>query len=144
MIVLDTNVLSELMRQQPSDPVLAWADQLNSQEVAITAMNEAEILHGIARLRDAQRRQQLQQGWETLLANVLQQPVLPFNSAAAQWFAALVSHREGLGRPISTADAVIAATALAHDGQLATRNTADFDAIGLKLINPWDLDGGQT
>ena len=144
MIVLDTNVLSELMRQQPSDAVLAWADQLNSQEVAITAMNEAEILHGIARLRDAQRRQQLQQGWETLLANVLQQPVLPFNSAAAQWFAAVVSHREGLGQPISTADAVIAATALAHDGQLATRNTADFDAIGLKLINPWDLDGGQT
>ncbi len=144
MIVLDTNVLWELMRQQPADAVLAWADQLNSQEVAITAMNEAEILHGIARLRDAQRRQQLQQGWETLLANVLQQPVLPFNSAAAQWFAALVSHREGLGRPISTADAVIAATALAHDGQLATRNTADFDAIGLKLINPWDLDGGQT
>ena len=144
MIVLDTNVLSELMRQQPSDPVLAWADQLNSQEVAITAMNEAEILHGIARLRDAQRRQQLQQGWETLLANVLQQPVLPFNSAAAQWFTALVSHREGLGRPISTADAVIAATALAHDGQLATRNTADFDAIGLQLINPWDLDGIQT
>ena len=144
MIVLDTNVLSELMRQQPSDPVLAWADQLNSQEVAITAMNEAEILHGIARLPDSQRRQQLQLGWETLLGNVLEQPVLPFNSAAAQWFAALVSHREGLGRPISTADAVIAATALAHDGQLATRNTADFDAIGLKLINPWDLDGGQT
>ena len=144
MIVLDTNVLSELMRQQPSDPVLAWADQLNSQEVAITAMNEAEILHGIARLRDAQRRQQLQQGWETLFGNVLQQPVLPFNSAAAQWFAALVSHREGLGRPISTADAVIAATALAHDGQLATRNTADFDAIGLRLINPWDLDGQHT
>ena len=144
MIVLDTNVLSELMRQQPSDPVLAWADQLNSQEVAITAMNEAEILHGIARLRDAQRRQQLQQGWETLLANVLQQPVLPFNSAAAQWFAAVVSHRDGLGQPISTADAVIAATALAHDGQLATRNTADFDAIGLRLINPWDLDGQHT
>ena len=144
MIVLDTNVLSELMRQQPSHAVMAWADQLNSQEVAITAMNEAEILHGIARLPDSQWKEQLQHGWETLLANVLQQPVLPFNSAAAQWFAALVSHREGLGRPISTADAVIAATALAHDGQLATRNTADFDAIGLQLINPWDLDGIQT
>ena len=70
--------------------------------------------------------------------------VLPFNGAAAQWFAALVSHREGLVRPISTADAVIAAGALAHDGQLATRNTADFDVIGLQLINPWDLDGIQT
>ena len=77
---------------------------------------------------------------------MFQQPVLPFNSAAAQWFAAMVSHREGLGRPISTANAVIAATALADDGKLATRNSADFDAIGLQLINPWDLDvdGIQT
>ena len=123
MIVLDTNVLSELMRQQPADAVLTWADQLKPQEVAITAMNEAEILQGITRLPDSQRRQQLQQGWETLLANVFQQSVLPFNSAAAQWFAALVSHREDLGRPIYT---------------------ADFDAIDLKLINPWDLDGNQT
>ena len=123
MIVLDTNVLSELMRQQPADAVLAWANQLKPQEVAITAMNEAEILQGIARLPDSQRKEHLQQGWDMLLSNVLQQPVLPFNSAAAQWFAALVSHREGLGRPIST---------------------ADFDAIGLKLINPWDLDGSQT
>ena len=104
-------------------------------------MNEAEILQGIARLPDSQLRQQLQQGWETLLSTVFQQQVLPFNSAAAQWFAALVSHREGLGRPISTADAVIAATALAHEGHLATRNTADFETIGLQLINPWEMNG---
>ena len=71
MIVLDTNVLSELMRQQPADAVLAWADRLKPQEVAITAMNEAEILQGIARLPDSQRRQQLQQGWDMLLGNVL-------------------------------------------------------------------------
>ena len=141
MIVLDTNVLSELMRQQPAEAVLAWADQLCPQEVAITAMNEAEILLGIARPADSQRKQQLEQGWDALRNSVLQHPVLPFNSDAAHWFAALVSHREGMGRPISTADAVIAATALAHDGQLATRNTADFEAIGLPLINPWSLDG---
>ena len=141
MIVLDTNVLSELMRQQPAEAGLAWADQLSPQEVAITAMNEAEILHGIARLADSQRKQQLEQGWDALLKSVLQHPVLPFNSDAAHWFAALVSHREGMGRPISTADAVIAATALAHDGQLATRNASDFTAIGLALINPWSLDG---
>ena len=141
MIVLDTNVLSELMRQQPAAAVLTWANQLSAQDVAITAMNEAEILQGIVRLPDSQRRQQLQQGWETLLSTVFQQQVLPFNSAAAQWFAALVSHREGMGRPISTADAVIAATALAHEGHLATRNTADFDAIGLQLINPWEMNG---
>ena len=107
-------------------------------------MNEAEILQGIARLPDSQRKEQLQQGWDMILSKVLQQPVLPFNSAAAQWFAALVDHREGLSPPISTADDVIAATALVHVGQLATRNTADFDAIGLQLINPWDLNGIQT
>ena len=144
MIVLDTNVLSELMRQQPAESVLAWADQLSPQQVAITAMNEAEILHGIARMPDSQRKQQLEHGWDALLTTVLQQPVLPFNSAAAQWFAALVSHRESLGQPISNADAVIAATTLAHDGQLATRNTADFEAIGLPLINPWSLDGRSS
>ena len=125
MIVLDTNVLSELIRQQPAEAVLAWADQLCPQEVAITAMNEAEILHGIARLADSQRKQQLEQGWDALLKSVLQHPVLPFNSDAAHWFAALVSHREGMGRPISTAAAVI---------------TATFTAIGLSLINPWSLD----
>ena len=141
MIVLDTNVLSELMRQQPAEAVLAWADQLSPQEVAITAMNEAEILHGIARLPDSQRKQQLQRSWSSLVAEVLQLPVLPFNSAAAHWYAALVSHRERMARPISTADAVIAATALAHDGQLATRNTAAFDALGLLLINPWARAG---
>ena len=67
--------------------------------------------------------------------------MLPFDIDAAHWFAALVTHRKQLARPISTADAVIAATALAHDGQLATGNTADFTAIGLSLINPWSLDG---
>ena len=88
--------------------------------------------------------QKLFEGSKPAVSELDQQPVLPFNSSAAQWFAALVSHREGIGRPISTADAVIAATALAHDGHLATRNTADFDAIGLRLINPWDLDGIHT
>ena len=125
MIVLDTNVLSELMRQQPAESVLAWADQLSPQQVAITAMNEAEILHGIARMPDSQRKQQLEHGWDALLTSVLQHPVLLFDSDAAHWFAALVSHRDGMGRPISTADAVIAAT---------------FTAIGLSLINPWSLD----
>ena len=144
MIVLDTNVLSELMRQQPAESVLAWADQLSPQEVAITAMNEAEILQGIARLPNSQRKQQLEQGWDALLTTVLKHPVLPFNSDAAHWYAALVSHRERMARSISTADAVIAATALAHDGQLATRNTADFEAIGLPLINPWSLDGRSS
>ena len=143
MIILDTNVLAELMKPEPAASVMAWADQLSAEAVAITAMNEAEILHGIARLPDSQRKQQLQQSWSSLVADVLQHPVLPFNSAAAHWYAALVSHRERMARPISTADALIAATALAHDGQLATRNTTDFNTLGLPLINPWARAGAS-
>ena len=143
MIILDTNVLSELMKPEPAASVMAWADQLSAEAVAITAMNEAEILHGIARLPDSQRKQQLQQSWSSLVADVLQHPVLPFNSAAAHWYAALVSHRERMARPISTADALIAATALAHDGQLATRTTTDFNPLGLPLINPWARAGAS-
>ena len=69
--------------------------------------------------------------------------VLPLNSDAAHWFVALVTHREQLARPISRTNAVIAATALANNGQLATRNSRDFEVIGLTLINPGDLDGQQ-
>ena len=141
MIILDTNVLSELMKPEPAASVMAWADQLSAEAVAITAMNEAEILHGIARLPDSQRKQQFQRSWSSLVAEVLQLPVLPFNSAAAHWYAALVSHRERMARPISTADAVLAATALAPDGPRATRSPADVGAVGLRLITPWASAG---
>ncbi len=137
MIVLDTNVLSELMRPQPNPLVMAWANELDPQAIAITAMNEAEIVHGIARLPAGQRQQSLRQNWEALMASLFRGHALPFNGEAAHWYGELVTRRERLARPIATADAVIAATTLAHGAQLATRNTADFEAIGLVLINPW-------
>ncbi|MFN5161174.1 MAG: type II toxin-antitoxin system VapC family toxin [Cyanobacteriota bacterium] len=137
MIVLDTNVVSELMRPQPDPQVMAWANGLDPQAIAITAMNEAEILHGIARLPSGQRQQLLRNSWEELMASLFGGQALAFSSEAAQWFDELVSRRERLARPIATADAVIAATTLAHGAQLATRNTADFEEIGLELINPW-------
>ncbi|WP_411875654.1 PIN domain-containing protein [Vulcanococcus limneticus] len=71
MILLDTNVISELMRPQPAPRVLAWADGLDPEAVAITAMNEAEILHGLARLPDGRRKQDLEQSWNALMADVL-------------------------------------------------------------------------
>ena len=95
---------------------------------------------GIASLPNSHCKQKLDQGWKDLLTTVLQHPVLPFNSDTARWFVALVSHSEGMGRPISTADAVIVATALAHAGQLARHNTDDFTAIGLSLSNLPSLD----
>lgn len=137
MIVLDTNVLTELMRPHPDPQVMAWANGLDPQAIAITAMNEAEIVHGIARLPAGQRRQALAQCWEELMASLFGGQSLPFSGEAAHWYGELVSRRERLARPINTADVVIAATTLAHGAQLATRNTADFEAIGLELVNPW-------
>lgn len=139
MILLDTNVISELMRPQPEPRVLAWADDLDPGAVAITAMNEAEILHGVARLPEGRRRQQLQQSWDALAAELFAGRIWPFTSEAAHWYAEVLCRRERLARPMATADAVIAATALAHGVPLATRNIDDFAGIGLELINPWDL-----
>ncbi len=139
MIVLDTNVISELMRIRPEPKILAWADGLDLDAVVITAMNEAEILHGLSRLPDGRRKQELQQGWDGLMAEMFTGRVLPFTSEAAHWYAELLRRRERMGRPMATADAVIAAIALAHGAALATRDVADFSDIGLELINPWTL-----
>ena len=138
MILLDTNVISELMRPKPDPGVLAWADGLDPEAVAITAMNEAEILHGLARLPAGQRQVQLRQSWEALVAELFSGRIWPFTSEAAHWYAELLRQRERLARPMATADAVIAATALAHGVRLATRDVHDYAAIGLALINPWD------
>lgn len=139
MIVLDTNVISELMRLAPEPKVLAWADGLDPGAVAITAMNEAEILHGLARLPAGRRQQQLQESWDALAAELFSGRIWPFSSDAAHWYAEVLRRRERLARPMATADAVIAATALAHGVPLATRDSNDFAEIGLELINPWDL-----
>ena len=139
MIVLDTNVISELMRLRPEPRVLAWVDGLDPEAVVITAMNEAEILHGLSRLPDGRRKQELQQGWDGLMAELFTGRVLPFSSEAAHWYAELLRRRERMGRPMATADAVIAATALAQGAALATRDVDDFAEIGLELINPWNL-----
>lgn len=138
MILLDTNVISELMRPTPDPGVLAWADGLDPQDVAITAMNEAEILHGLTRLPAGRRQAHLRQSWEALTDELFSGRIWPFNSEAAHWYAAVLRRREQIARPMATADAVIAATALAHGATLATRDVHDFDAIGLTLINPWD------
>ena len=139
MILLDTHVISELMRPQPEPRVLAWADGLDPEAVAITAMNEAEILHRLARLPDGRRKQDLQQSWNALMADVFTCRIWPFTSEAAHWCAQLLQRREPLGRSMATADALIAATALAQGASLASRDVADFADIGLEVINPRDL-----
>jgi predicted nucleic acid-binding protein len=114
------------------------ANGLDPEAVAITATNEAEILHGLARLPDGRRKQDLQQNWNALMTDVFTGRIWPFTSEAAHCYAHLPRRREPLGRSMATADAVIAATALAQGASLATRDVVDFADIGLELINPWN------
>ena len=90
MIVLDTNVISELMRLRPEPRILAWVDGLDPDAVVIAAMNEAEILHGLARLPDGRRKEELRQAWDVLMAELLTDRILPFTSEAAHWYAELL------------------------------------------------------
>ncbi|MFI5004857.1 MAG: type II toxin-antitoxin system VapC family toxin [Solirubrobacterales bacterium] len=137
MILLDTNVLSELIRRDPDDGVLSWMDSLDAAAVATTAITAAELLYGVARLPPGRRKDQLSEAVLGLLAEDLSGRVESFDATAATHYAALVSDRERAGRPISVADAQIAAICRKLGATLATRNTEDFDATGVDLIDPW-------
>ncbi|MHA6802419.1 PIN domain-containing protein [Salinifilum ghardaiensis] len=137
MIVLDTNVLSEVIRPTPDADVLAWLDSLPATEVATTAITAAELLHGASRLPEGQRRSSLTAAVHALINDDFHGRVEPFDASAAAHYAAVVSERCALGRPISAADAQIAAICRARAAVLATRNVKDFEDTGVELVNPW-------
>ena len=139
MIVLDTNVISELTRQAPAPRVISWLDSLAAAEVATTAITAAELLYGVARLPGGRRKTTLKAAVDGLLSDDFQGRVLAFDEPAARRYADIVTARERLGRPIGAADAQIAAICQTIDATLATRNTEDFDEAGIELINPWEL-----
>lgn len=138
--LLDTNVLSELMREQPAIVVLDWFAQ-NAQSVMHTsAVNQAEILTGIALLPAGKRRTALAVAAEQMFEQDFAGHCLGFDAAAAKNYAVLVVARVRQGQPISTEDAQIAAIALAAGLTVATRNAKDFENIdGLMLTNPWQV-----
>ncbi len=139
MILLDTNVLSEVMRAKPAPQVLAWMDSLHPTTVYVCSITEAEMLLGVALLPNGKRRSTLATQVGTLFTTHFHQRCLPFDSRAASHYAQIVSHRQRIGRPISTEDAQIAAIAVNHGHRLATRNVADFaDIEALSIINPWE------
>lgn len=137
MILLDTNVLSELIRREPNEGVVGWLDSLDASEVATTAITAAELLYGAARLPRGRRKQRLSQAIDELIEEDFDGRVEPFDVTAAAHYAALVSDRDALGRPISVADAQIAAIARKLRATLATRNTDDFKNTGVDLVDPW-------
>ena len=137
MIILDTNVLSELMRPQPSQAVVAWVDAQPSDNLFISAITMAEILHGIERLPTGKRKDQLHVIAQALFDEDFADRVLPFDANTAPRFAVWVATSQASGESVSLADAQIAATCIAHQASLATRNVKDFSQGTLNLINPW-------
>ena len=137
MIVLDTNVISELTRQAPAADVISWLDSMRAAEVATTAITAAELLYGVAKMPAGHRKTELATAVNGLLSDDFEGRVLPFDEPAVQRYADIVTRRERLGRPISTADAQIAAICRTIEATLATRNTNDFEEAGIELINPW-------
>jgi toxin FitB len=143
MILLDTNVLSEFMRPQPSASVVLWLDAQPADEVYISAISRAEIELGLRLMPAGKRQEALNQAAQAMFAKDFAGRCLPFDEDAALHYARIVSARTRIGHPMSVEDAQIAAIALAHRMILATRNTADFELIdGLEVVNPW-IDGTQ-
>ena len=137
MIVLDTNVLSELMRATPAEAVLRWIDNQAAEELFITAITMSEILHGIERLPDGKRKHGLQSHALAMFEDDFAERILPFDADAALHYSKLVTTREKSGKPVGLADAQIAAICCARQTKLATRNVKDFDHTGVSIINPW-------
>jgi predicted nucleic acid-binding protein len=135
VIVLDTNVVSELMRGRPHARVIEWVDSHDG--LAITAITAAELLHGVRRLPDGARKAALDAAVRDVIYRDFADRVLPFDTAAAEQYAEITTDRERLRRPVSAADAQIAAICRARGAGLATRNVRDFDRTGIEVFDPW-------
>lgn len=137
MIVLDTNVVSEPLRPEPDPAVLAWLNAQEPQTLYLTTVNLAELLAGVTLLPAGRRREALAQALSTQVVALFGGRILPFDSQAAEVFAATHARAQAQGNPIGFADCAIASIAAAKGFALATRNTRDFKGTGVTVIDPW-------
>lgn len=138
MIVVDTNVISELMRPGPASAVVNWVRTHSQRELYTTSVTLAEVRYGIERLDAGRRKESFRSAAEEIFA-AFDEYVLPFDQAAAIQYATIVSGRERAGLPIDGFDAQIAAICCVHKATLATRNVKDFTDAGIEIIDPWQL-----
>lgn len=138
MIILDTNVLSALMRSEPEAPVVSWLDTQVAESIWITSITLFEARFGLASLPSGTRRQQLSARFDELLLNDLENRVLLFDQPAVREAADLAARCKNAGRPVDMRDTFIAGIALARKARIATRNTRHFDDLSVRVINPWD------
>ena len=139
MIIIDTNVISELMDPEPADFVLSWVRSHRLRDLAITVISDFEIRYGLGRMPDGRRKRILVEIYDAFLDRGFGRRVLPFDRKAMLCCVDIMVARRAQGRPMDNnfPDAQIAAIAAAHNAQIATRDIADFDGCGVDLINPW-------
>ena len=137
MIVLDTNVVSELMRPSPNPAVGRWVAARPAASLFFSAVGEAELRYGVAILAAGRRRDALASAVEAMLRDDFAGRVLPFDSAAARAHAEIAARCRAAGRPVAQADGQIAAIARSRGMALATRNVRDFEEMGIDLLDPW-------
>ena len=140
MPLLDTNVVSELMKAAPNAGVLEWIDGLPRAELFVASITQAELLYGVALLSPGRRRDGIARAVNAVFADLFRERVWPFDSTAASAYAEIGANRRRAGRPISAFDAAIAAIARSRGAPLATRNLADFEGCGVDVIDPWKAD----
>jgi toxin FitB len=137
MIVLDTNVVSELMGAAPAAAVLEWISRRSAANLYTTSITQAEIFNGVLALPAGRRRRNIEAAADAMFKGEFSGRILSFDSMAARPYAELVNDRRRRGRPISQFDAQIAAIARATGASVATRNVADFEHTGISVIDPW-------
>ncbi|TJX00295.1 MAG: type II toxin-antitoxin system VapC family toxin [Mesorhizobium sp.] len=138
MILLDTNVISEAMRDTNNGRVIEWIDAQSVETLYLAAITVAELRLGIAVLPAGKRRDRIRARLEQEVLPVFAGRVLPFDMETSETYANLMAHARGMGRAIDRADGYIAATAASHGYSVATRDTSPFEAAGVAVINPWD------
>ena len=137
MIILDTNVLSEVLRSTPDRRVLAWLKEQSPPSLFATTVTRGEILYGIRLLPDGKRRRALWDAARAIFNEDFAERVLSFDNDAADAYAEVGASRRAAGRPISQFDAMIAGVARSRGASLATRNAKDFESCGIDVVDPW-------
>lgn len=137
MIILDTNIVSELLKPGPNSQVIDWISSQDGASVFFTTISEAELRYGLALLPAGKRRTALSSAIDGILEEDFRGRILPFDRAAARAYAVIAAKRKTAGRPISQFDCQIAAIARANDAVVATRNTRDYEGCGIGVVDPW-------
>jgi predicted nucleic acid-binding protein len=137
MIILDTNVVSELMGPTPADTVMRWVNAQPTTSLYVTSITQAEIFYGILLLPKGRRRDVIAAAASEMFEQDFAGRILAFGSDAARAYANIAATRRRAGRPVSALDAQIAAIARSNDAVVATRNVEDFEGCSVDVVDPW-------